>query len=127
VTPGAYGTVLLVESDDRLRGLARCVLDWNGYRVIEADSGSMALALAEHHASSINLMVADIGISGDISARQLADKLQSVRPGLKGIYTLDPQANIAGRGGMEGMHFVPKPYKPAMLLAAVQGLMAQDS
>ena len=40
-------TILLVEPEDRIRNLAHSVLNWHGYRVIEADSSSTALMFWE--------------------------------------------------------------------------------
>jgi signal transduction histidine kinase len=46
-------TIMLLEPDDRARGLARCVLNWNDYRVVEADSSATALLLGKSGAGTL--------------------------------------------------------------------------
>jgi two-component system cell cycle sensor histidine kinase/response regulator CckA len=122
----AMGTVLLVEGDDRARGLARCVLDWNGYRVIEADCGSIALVLSESQASKIDLLVTDVQLPGDISGSDLAAKLLQLRPDLKVIYTSKCAPDHKGANlPVANTQFIPKPYTPEKLLHAVQEFLGQ--
>lgn len=125
--PEVRGTVLLVEGDDRIRGLARCVLDWNGYRVIEADCGSIALVLWEGQGSGIDLLITDVVLPGDISGGALVEKLQEAKPDLKVIYTSHCAPDeTATDGAVTNTQFVPKPYTPEKLLQAVQGFIGGD-
>ncbi len=43
-TPSSRGTILLVDDDAQVRGVARAILTRNGYRVVEASSGPEGLA-----------------------------------------------------------------------------------
>src|SRR5207253_11063707 len=87
------GTVLVVDPDDRSRGVARYVLNRNGYRVIEADSSSIALVLWEGQARHINLIVTDLALPGS-SGFDLANQLCQSRPDLKVIYACANEAEL---------------------------------
>src|SRR6185436_5826368 len=81
------GTIMLLEPDDRARGLARCVLNWNDYRVIEADSSAAASLLWNSQASDIDLLLTNLSLPDGQSGLELADQLQKAKPGLKVIYS----------------------------------------
>jgi len=127
--PVVKGTVLLVEPEDKMRGLARCVLNWNDYKVIEADNSETALVLWGSQASTVDLLLTDINLPGEITGRDLADRLQKAKPGLKVMYT---SASVAGEEGQcpalpEDLKFIPKPYTPNKLVQAVQNCLSCDS
>jgi len=117
------GTVLLVQSDDRARSLARLALDWNGYRVVEADGADLALILWGGQHASIDLLITDLALPGDISGSDLANRLQEAKPGLPIIITAESAPAENGNGA----HFVPKPYTPERLLEAVRGALPRVS
>jgi two-component system cell cycle sensor histidine kinase/response regulator CckA len=58
------GRILFVEDEDAVRGVAAKLLRARGYEVIEAASGEEALALAEVHAGTIDLMISDVVMPG---------------------------------------------------------------
>jgi two-component system, cell cycle sensor histidine kinase and response regulator CckA len=119
------GTILLVEAEDRVRALARFVLNRHSYRVIEADCAATALLLWQGQAANVDLVLTDENLPGDISGCELAHRLQQSRPGLKIVYTSDSTAHPDGQtpARLDGVEFIPKPYSPASLLRAVQGAM----
>lgn len=123
------GTILLVEPDDRTRNLARCTLNWNGYRVIETDGSAMALLLSESQAASIDLLFVDNSCSDGLTAGELANRLRESRPKLKVLLT---SASESGDDAEEGDHnatpnCVSKPYRPEQLLEAVQIVLTGDT
>jgi two-component system, cell cycle sensor histidine kinase and response regulator CckA len=113
--PKSKGTVMLVEPDDRVRSMARFVLNQNGYQVIEADCGSIALLLWEGQGAQVNLLLTDVSLPGDISGTELAKRLQQNRADLRVIYT------AAALPADRSLKFIPKPYRPDRLLKEVQG------
>lgn len=126
--PVNRGTVLLVEPDDRLRGLARCVLNWNDYKVIEAEDAATALLLWPSEASRVDLLLTDARSAGDISGWELAGRLRCSKPGLKIVFTGDSNPEPATPGGATAalaVHLL-KPYSPEKLLQAVQQRLAGD-
>jgi signal transduction histidine kinase/CheY-like chemotaxis protein len=83
--PKGSGTVLLVEDDAAVRGLAREVLQEQGYTVLAAGSGAEALEAVEHHADKIDLLLTDVimpGMAGD----ELVEHLRLRLPGLKVVF-----------------------------------------
>ena len=83
--PRGSETVLLVEDEDGVRQLAREYLEASGYTVIEAEDGQMALELAARRTGPIHLLMTDVVMPG-VSGRELADRLQKLRPGIKVLY-----------------------------------------
>jgi PAS domain S-box-containing protein len=121
---GGTETILLVEDDKLVRGLARKLLVRAGYHVLEAESASEALALSERHASPIDLLLTDV-VMPRMGGRQLADKLLEGRPGTKVMfmsgYTDD---SIIRHGVMEsGIALLQKPFTRDSLLRRVRELL----
>ncbi len=58
------GRILFVEDERLVRGVAARLLRARGYEVIEAADGEEALALAEEHAGTIDLMISDVIMPG---------------------------------------------------------------
>lgn len=121
IVPGKE-TILLVEDEAPVRGLAHSILEENGYRVIEADCGSAALALWEKQASNIDLVLTDLIMPGGISGRDLAETLRKRRPDLKIVYMsgYSPSRSGADPKMMNGLKFLPKPYNPDNLIRVIQ-------
>ena len=124
--PAIKGTILLVEPEDRLRALARFVLNHQGYRVIEADGSATALVLWAGQASAVDLLLIDLNLRGDFSGTQLAERLRQARPGLKVVYASDQpmSGDVQDQAPSEGFTYIPKPYSPGGLLQAVQSLLS---
>jgi CheY-like chemotaxis protein len=115
----AKETILLVEPDDRVRSVARFILNRHGYRVVEAESGPTALALWEGQGNQIALLFTETGLPGDISGRELADQLCGQKPALKVVFTTGEE------GTNEGAGMIAKPYAPEKLIGVVQGALAK--
>ena len=92
-------TVLLVEDDDRVRGLVANVLRRRGYAVLEACQGDQALELARNHRQPINLLLSDIVMPG-MSGRAVAERVAELRPEtrvlLMSAYADDVHGEAAG-------------------------------
>ena len=70
----ATGTVLIVEDNDSVRGIAKRILERAGYSVITAASGVEALAAVSGHESDLDLLIADVVMPGGMSGRELATR-----------------------------------------------------
>jgi len=78
-------TVLLVEDEEALRGLARSLLEASGYTVLEAGLPEAAFEIAKQHSGPIHLMLSDMVMPG-MNGRSLAAKLAAVRPEMKVVF-----------------------------------------
>jgi PAS domain S-box-containing protein len=120
------GTVLLVDPEERSRGVARYVLNRNGYRVIEADSTEIALMLWEGQARQVNLVLTDIALPGT-SGFDFANQLRQSRPDLKVIFACANEAELKNQeaGSPEGIKWVSKPYRSDQLAETVEAMLPQ--
>ncbi len=120
-TPRGTETVLLVEDDEAVRALARKMLAAHGYTVLAAPSGVDALELAASHAGPIHLLVTDVVLPG-ISGRELAARFESVRPGLKVLYTSGYTDEAVVHHGVldAGIAFLQKPFSSGSLARKVR-------
>lgn len=123
------GTVLLVEPDDRARGVARYILNRHGFYVVEADCASIAMVLWEGLARKIELLVTDLRLPGGMSGAELATKLRQTRPDLKIIYACDGTSDKTSQSLQlsEGMKLVSKPYRPEQLLQSVEEFLGAEA
>jgi CheY-like chemotaxis protein len=117
-------TVLLVEDDANLRGLAARVLSNYGYTVYVAAGGVEALAIASNPLTPIDAVVTDVVMPG-MNGRQLVEKLTQSRPGIGFLlmsgYTDD---DVVRRGVLHGeTAFLQKPFTPVQLARKVRGVL----
>jgi len=104
-------TVLVVEDESAILNVSKIMLENLGYRVLAADTPGVAIELARKCASEIRLAITDV-IMPEMNGRDLADRLQSLIPGLKILFMSGYTANvIASRGVLdEGVDYIPKPF-----------------
>jgi two-component system cell cycle sensor histidine kinase/response regulator CckA len=57
-------TILVVDDDAWVRGLARDVLAREGYRVLEASDGQDAIRVSAEHPGPIHLLLTDVMMPG---------------------------------------------------------------
>jgi len=112
-------TVLLVEDEPALRGLAARVLKGVGYRLIVAADGNAALAAARAHAGDIDLLVSDVVMPG-MSGIDVATTLLAERPQMRVLLLSGyPQRAAPESAVLLGdVPFLMKPFVPDDLLAA---------
>jgi len=79
---GRGESVLVVEDDPAVRRLVVALLEELGYRVGMAGDGEEALAALELM-QSIDLLLSDMVLPGDLSGRELAREIGDRRPGVK--------------------------------------------
>jgi PAS domain S-box-containing protein len=117
------GTVLVVDPDDRSRGVARYVLNRNGYKVIEADSSSIAMVLWEGQARNIDLVLTDLALPGS-SGFDLSNQLLQTRPDLKIVYACANEAELKNHESLsKEIKWVSKPYRSDQLAETLDALL----
>lgn len=112
-------TVLVVEDEESLRALEKRFLSREGYHVLEASSGAAAIELLETtKPESIELLVTDLVMPGNLSGIQLAEVLKKKFPALEVIYTsgYSPDFRKDESVLVDGVNFLQKPFKFQTLL-----------
>ncbi len=113
--------VLVVEDDEGMRDLLRKMLTPHGYAVLAADDVWDALALARSRAGGIDLLLTDI-VMPEMNGPELAQHIVGMHPHMRVLYISGfPQAAALGASAMNPrVNFLPKPFTPIVLLAAVR-------
>lgn len=124
---GNVGTVLVVEDEDAVRALVTEVLASSGYRVLQAPEGGRAIETLQS-GESIDLLVTDVGLTGALNGRQVADAGRQVRPGLPVLFITGYAASAAVGAGQleEGMEVLTKPFTAAELERRARALLSTE-
>jgi PAS domain S-box-containing protein len=121
--PAATGgeTILLVEDESAVRIIAGRVLRKHGYTVHDTGDPLEAIEIARTLVGRIDLLLTDV-IMPKMGGRDLARALCAEFPSLRVLYTSGYTADAMGRQGEldPGVHFLPKPYVPAVLVKKVR-------
>jgi PAS domain S-box-containing protein len=110
IEPGTE-TILLAEDEANLRYLARQFLEKQGYKVIEAADGAIAMQIAVAHEGIIHLLLTDVIMPG-MNGRELAQRVSELRPNTKVLYMSGYTENVIGHNGTldAGVRLLQKPF-----------------
>ena len=119
-------TILLVEDEASLRGIARELLAEHGYRVIEAAGPHEAIAAAQAHAATIHLLLTDI-VMPRMNGRVLAETLVAARPELRVLYMSGYTDDVIAHSGVlgSGALMLEKPFTMLALLGRVRQALGE--
>jgi signal transduction histidine kinase len=110
-------TVLVVEDEDAMREVTRRILARNGYQVITAASGAVAVELAARLEPEIHLLITDV-IMPQMLGKEVADRIQATRPTIRTLF-MSGYAHpvLANQGTLDpGVVLLEKPFtEPALL------------
>jgi len=117
-------TILLVEDETNLRYLARQFLEKQGYRVIEAADGAVAMQIAVAHEGIIHLLLTDVIMPG-MNGRELAQRVSEIRPNTKVLYMSGYTENVIGHNGTldAGVRLLQKPFTLSSLKSKVREVL----
>jgi signal transduction histidine kinase/CheY-like chemotaxis protein len=118
-------TILLVEDEELVRGVARTILRRSGYTVMEAPGGAEALQIAEGHKGRIDLLLTDV-VMPKMSGSQLAERLTRMRPETKVLYVsgYTTDATLHHRALDASVAYLQKPITPDALLRKVKEVLS---
>lgn len=117
-------TILLVEDDDGVRGLARRCLESYGYTVIAASDGREALGIAQAHRGALHLVLTDV-VMPTMGGPELAEHLRKQFSQVKVLFTSGYTDDAVVRHGLlsANVSFIQKPYSPKALGAKVRHVL----
>jgi PAS domain S-box-containing protein len=121
-------TVLLVEDEPAVRRATAEFLTLQGYTVLEAKDGVDALSVANHHSSTIHLLVSDV-VMPNMSGGQLAKELALLRPQTKLLFV----SGYAGKTVLDHhvvdleTNFLLKPYTLQQLSLKIRAALKQGT
>jgi two-component system cell cycle sensor histidine kinase/response regulator CckA len=106
-------TILLVEDEPGVRQLVREMLHQLGYTILEAGGGAEALRIFAQHEGAIDLLLTDV-IMPQMSGRDLAERLCTLRPALKVLYISGYTDDMLAHHGVlePNVYLLPKPFAP---------------
>jgi CheY-like chemotaxis protein len=117
-------TVLVVEDEEQVRGLASRALETVGYTVLEARDGEQALEVSARHPGPIHLLLTDVVMPG-MNGQELAGRLLALRPGVKVLYVtgyVDDSVRFHAEL-KPGMATMPKPFTASSLARKVREIL----
>ena len=117
--------VLLVEDEALVRMMAADVLrEEGGFKVVEAGDADEALTVLDA-TEDVRALVTDVEMPGSLDGFTLARVVKQAWPQIGIVVTsgrMAPRPNDLPSGAL----FIPKPYRPADLLAAVRTVLPSD-
>jgi len=119
-------TILLVEDDPLVRGLAIEILKSRGYTVLVADRPEVALEICRQHADRIHLLLTDVIMPG-MNGNQLAGEVVKMRPEIGVLFMSGYADTTVMRNGNFGQvsSFLQKPFSPTVLGRKVREMLDQ--
>ena len=115
--------ILLVDDALAVRGLARRVLEGEGYTVLEASSAEEALELAGEPGTDVDLLLTDYRLP-EMRGPDLARRLTQRQPDLITVYMSGyGEEALEGEELVPGSTFIQKPFSPVELGMKVRTLL----
>ena len=119
------GSILLVEDEDGVRGIAAQLLAACGYQVIEASDGEKALEIIKEHSGTIDLLISDVvmpGMDGPALLREARPWLSKTRVMFISGYAERDLAKTLEDD--RAISFLPKPFTLKQLAERVKQELA---
>ncbi len=123
-TAGGTETILLVEDEEAVRGLAAKVLRAKGYAVLEAGDGQEAQAVLKEHKGALDLLLTDV-VMPRMGGPELAKSLRGLHRRLKVLFMTGYTDHSAFREGTlpPGTGLIQKPFSPQALAQKVREIL----
>jgi PAS domain S-box-containing protein len=126
--PRGTETILVVEDQESIRGLAREFLESRGYTVLEARDGREAIQIVQGHSGTIDLLVTDV-VMPKMGGRELVHRLMAQRPQMKALFMSGyaEQASTEHGSGDRLAIFLQKPFSLDSLARKVREVLDAES
>jgi two-component system cell cycle sensor histidine kinase/response regulator CckA len=121
---GGTETVLIVEDEEPVLKMSQAMLEVLGYTVLAANGKDQALEIARNYPEKIHLLLTDV-VMPDMNGKELADRIQKVKPELKCLYMSGYTSDIIARQGIleEGVKFISKPFSVQDLATKIREVL----
>ena len=120
-------TILLVEDDPAVRGVASAILTAAAFRVLQAGGATEAETASDAFSGKIDLLLTDVVMPGR-SGPRVARSLRGRRPELKILYMSGHAEDLIAKQGVlrPGIHFLAKPFTRDALVGKVYDVLASE-
>jgi CheY-like chemotaxis protein len=116
-------TILVVDDEPGVLELVKFILDRQGYRVLQADSGTKALEICERLDVSIDLLLTDVMMPG-LNGLALVRRLKALHQDLPVVYmTGGTLENLVEGEPDPQFPCVRKPFDPLSLAATIRNAL----
>ncbi len=118
--------ILLIEDDDRLRGLGERILRDAGYDVVAASSAHQAMSIAES-SLPFHLVVTDV-VMPETSGPEIVESLRKSQPDLRVLFVSGYNEETTVRKGvrLDEVNYLAKPFTPRGMLRMVKRALEED-
>jgi two-component system, cell cycle sensor histidine kinase and response regulator CckA len=124
--PAVARTILIVEDDDAVRIPAAEFLMMEGFKVLQARTGSEALSVVQQSRSSLDMLVTDM-LMPKMNGHEVAASLVEQHPDLKVLYISGDPARgaLAGSGEVPQNATLRKPFRLNVLRDKIHDLLGE--
>ena len=110
---------LIVDDEPSIRAYIRAVLERERFQSMEADTASQALRVLEKLGGSVDLVISDINMPGEMSGIDLAYSLRNSFPYIPIILISGYADDKSVKRAAASFDFIQKPFAPTAILNAV--------
>jgi len=117
------GCILVIDDDDMTRRALRDILEYQGYQVVLAESGSQALNILNRHTNDITLITLDL-VMPEMDGRKVYQGIQKITPDIGVLVTSGLPPDLETRSFFTGnrVDFIRKPFRIEELLEKIEAL-----
>jgi PAS domain S-box-containing protein len=126
--PAQHGeTILLAEDEGSVRKFLAATLRSQGYNVVEAADGELALE-ASRRLAKIDLLLSDV-VMPNMNGGKLAEAIKSAHPDIKVLFMSGYTKEILppGAASTPDIRFLQKPFTQVELLAKIRDILVKPS
>ncbi len=118
-------TILVVEDNPEVLKLTSSIVESLGYTVITALTGDAALKIINEKGATIDLLLTDVMLPGEINGPVLARQAKAQYPNLRVLFNSGYAEHAIFQSGLldEGVHLIGKPFRKQQLAEKIQEVL----
>ena len=109
--------VLIAEDEAIIQNIARITLEREGYFVLTAENGEVAMSISQQYPGKIHLLLSDVEMP-KMNGVELSDRISRERPGILIVLMSGSFAE-----NIPKFPFLPKPFVPKQLKDTIKALL----